>query len=39
MYTHGVKINTGTSFKMNEIKRFDITTPEGDVLLQMPVKT
>jgi anti-sigma-K factor RskA len=38
MYRYGVKINTGTSMKINQIKRLDITTPEGDVLLQMPVK-
>jgi anti-sigma-K factor RskA len=38
MYRHGVKVNTGTSMKISQIKRLDITTPEGDVLLQMPVK-
>lgn len=38
MYRHGVKINTGTTLKISQIKRLDITTPEGDVLLQMPVK-
>jgi anti-sigma factor RsiW len=38
MYRHGVKINTGTTMKISQIKRLDITTPEGDVLLQMPVK-
>lgn len=39
MYRHGVKINTGTSFRIKQIAKFEVTTPEGDTLVSLPVQS
>ncbi len=38
MYSHGVRVNTGTAMKIHDIQRIEVTTTDGQVLVSLPVK-
>ena len=39
VYRGGAHVNTGTSMHIDQIAKFEVTTPSGDILVSMPVSS